>query len=259
MFKFPRTPHLVGSRKQPGDEDLEGVPFAELAGRTLVVEEKVDGANAGISFSPGGELLLQSRGHYLTGGPREKHFALFKAWAGAHQDALRAALGTRHVLYGEWMFAKHTCFYDALPHLFLAFDALDTETGEFLDTDARLALVARAPVVSVPLLHRGPLKKLESLTGLLAHSRFKSVRWRERLREVALGERLDPERTARETDTSDLAEGLYVKAEENGRVVARYKFVRASFDNTILDSGSHWLSRPIVPNGLAEGVNLFGA
>jgi hypothetical protein len=34
----------------------------------VTVEEKVDGANAAISFSPDGQMLLQSRGHYLTGG-----------------------------------------------------------------------------------------------------------------------------------------------------------------------------------------------
>jgi hypothetical protein len=41
----------------------------------------MDGANCGISFNPDGELLLQSRGHYLTGGGREKHFTLFKQMA----------------------------------------------------------------------------------------------------------------------------------------------------------------------------------
>ena len=52
-------------------------------------------------------------------------------------------------------------------------------------------------------------------------------------------------------------EGLYFKVEEDGRVVGRYKYVRASFLTRVLDSGSHWLTRPIVPNGLADGVDLF--
>ena len=51
--KYPRTRHIEGSRLQPGDEDLEAVPFRDIAGRHLVVEEKIDGANCGISFSPG--------------------------------------------------------------------------------------------------------------------------------------------------------------------------------------------------------------
>jgi hypothetical protein len=54
--KYPRTPHLESSCPQPGAEDLDVVAFPPLVGRQLVV----DGANAGISFGPGGELRLQS-------------------------------------------------------------------------------------------------------------------------------------------------------------------------------------------------------
>src|SRR5690242_9310920 len=132
LHKYPRTHHVEGSRRQPGDEDLEDVPFAALGGRHLVVEEKVDGANAALSFDAHGRLFLQSRGHFLTGGPREKYFAPFKAWAASHQERLFARLGCRHVLYGEWLYAKHTIFYDVLSHYFLEFDVLDTQEGVFL-------------------------------------------------------------------------------------------------------------------------------
>jgi hypothetical protein len=53
-------------------------------------------------------------------------------------------------------------------------------------------------------------------------------------------------------------EGLYLKVEEGGRVVERYKLVRSSFLTAILDSGSHWLDRPIVPNQLRDGADLYG-
>src|ERR1700677_3867566 len=98
LRKYPRTHHLEGSRWPPGDEDLHSTPFAALAGRHLVVEEKLDGANAAISFDASGKLLLQSRGHYLSGGPREKHYNLFKQWANAHLRPLHTALGNRYVL-----------------------------------------------------------------------------------------------------------------------------------------------------------------
>src|SRR5687767_5508887 len=107
MHKYPRTHHLEGSRLQPGDEDLDQVPFDDLRGRSIVVEEKLDGANAGLRFD-GGRLWLQSRGHFLTGGVREKHFHLFKQWASAHAYALGDRLGDRHAVYGEWLYAKHT-------------------------------------------------------------------------------------------------------------------------------------------------------
>ena len=54
IFKYPRTRHLEGSRKQQGDQDLKAVPFKEISGRYLVLEEKIDGANCGISFGADG-------------------------------------------------------------------------------------------------------------------------------------------------------------------------------------------------------------
>jgi hypothetical protein len=257
--KYPRTHHIEGSRLQPGDEDLDSVPFAELAGRHLVVEEKMDGANCALRFDRGGGLLLQSRGHYLTGGAREKHFDQLKPWAWAHAGALRERLGHRYVMYGEWLYAKHTVFYDALPHYFLEFDVLDTETGAFLSTDRRRALLGGVPVASVPVLFEGSLRGLRALTALVGRSRFKSTDWKARLAAAAEGRDADPARVVRETDPSDAMEGLYVKVEEGGEVVERFKYVRPEFLTAVLDSGTHWLNRPVVPNGLAPGVDLFGA
>jgi hypothetical protein len=258
MHKYPRTRHIEGSRLGPGDEDLEAAPFADLAGRHLVVEEKIDGANSALSFDASGKLWLQSRGHFLTGGAREKHFDALKPWAHAHADALRARLGDRYVMYGEWAFAKHTIFYDALPHYFLEFDVLDTETATFLSTPRRRELLAGAPIASVPVLAERSFRRHDELVSLVGRSAFKSASWRDRLADAARAEETDVERTIAETDPSDEMEGLYVKVEENGRVVARYKWVRHGFLASVVDSGSHWLARPIVPNRLADGVRLFG-
>ena len=65
IVKFPRTPHLEGSRTQRGDEDVAIVSPLDLRGQYLVVEEKLDGANSAISFDEDGTLILQSRGHVL--------------------------------------------------------------------------------------------------------------------------------------------------------------------------------------------------
>lgn len=257
LHKYPRTRHVEGSRLQPGDEGTTEVPFAELRGRHLVVEEKMDGANCAVSFDDEGGLLLQSRGHYLEGGAREKHFERLKGWATVHADALRARLGARYVMYGEWLYAKHTVFYDRLPHWFLEFDVLDRESGVFLSTPARRALLAGLPVASVPVLFEGAPRSHAALVALVGRSLYKSAEWRDRLREAVEAQGLDVERALRETDPSDEAEGLYVKDEADGKVVGRYKYVRASFLTSVVDSGTHWLARPIVPNQLAPDVDLY--
>lgn len=253
--KYPRTPHLEGSRLQPGDEDLSQIPFSDIAGRHIVVEEKIDGANSAVSFDRDGTLLLQSRGHYLTGGWRERHYNLFKQWANVHRDALYGVLGNRYIMYGEWMYAKHTVYYDALPHYFLEFDVLDRESRRFLDTPSRHALLSPLPIVSVPVLAEGIFQDKERLLALLGRSSYITEAHTEHLREEARQLGLDEDRQCRETDASDLMEGLYLKVEEGGEVADRLKFVRASFTQTVDASQTHWLDRPIVPNRLCRPVD----
>ncbi|MEV6927544.1 RNA ligase family protein [Dactylosporangium sp. NPDC051485] len=248
LRKYPRTPHLQGSRLQPGDHDLAQVPFAELAGRELVVEEKLDGANAAISFDPDGALLLQSRGHYLTGGPREKQFAPFKAWAAGMSHVLRSVLKDRFILYGEWLYAKHTCFYDALPHHFCEFDVYDRQSDAFLSTPRRRELLDGLGVASVPVLKVGAFADLAGLTALVGPSTCRTDGWKDTLQESARAGGADPDRVLRETDMSEDMEGLYLKLEDADTVLGRYKWVRPSFHTAILDSGSHWQDRPIVAN-----------
>ena len=259
LKKYPRTPHLEGSRLQPGDEDLSQVPFSYIKGKHLVVEEKIDGANTAVSFSAEGELLMQSRGHYLTGGYRERHYNLMKQWANIHQDAFFDVLGTRYIMYGEWMYAKHTVYYDKLPHYFLEFDIFDREKQIFLSTERRHEMLKDLPVVSVPVLKTGAFQNKEELISLLGKSNYISPNKTLSLREISKKLNLDVERQVRETDASDTMEGLYIKIEENGQVIDRLKYVRASFTQTVDVSQTHWLDRPIVPNGLAIPVEAIYA
>jgi hypothetical protein len=257
LVKYPRTAHLQGSRLQPGDDDVTAMGFTSIRGRHLVVEEKLDGSNCAISFSARGELRLQSRGHYLDGGASERQFSLLKAWAMRHRQDFWQALGVRYIVYGEWLYAKHTIFYDALPHYFLEFDVLDQQDGAFLSTARRTALLAGLPVVPVPVLQAGAFRRLDELTRLIGRSRYKSPDWRQRLATMIRTEGLDEGRISAEVDPSDMMEGLYIKVEEDGRVAARCKFIRASFLTTVIQSGSHWMDRPILPNQLAPGVDVF--
>ncbi len=257
FIKYPRTPHLAGSKLQEGDHDLEQVAIGSLSGGAFVWEEKVDGANAAFSFNASGEAQLQSRGHVLRGGAREAQFNLFKAWVETHQDPFRRVIGTRYVVYGEWCFAKHTVFYDRLPHYFLEFDVFDRDTGRFLSTPARHGLLEGLPIVPVPVVHEGRVRDMRSIRSLMTRSLYKSPTWREALAERAQATRQDPARVVAETDASDLAEGLYLKHEQDGQVIGRYKFVRADFLQAIAASGSHWQERPIIANGLAPGVDIF--
>ncbi len=258
ILKYPRTPHLEGSRLQPGDEGHEHVRLATLAGRDAVFEEKLDGANVGISFTSGGELLLQSRGHYLVGGGRERQFGPFKLWARAHESRLLRLLEDRYVMYGEWLYAKHSVSYDLLPAWFCEFDIYDRVEQVFLSTPRRHEMLAGSPIVSVPVLHAGAMPRdVKSLRALVRPSLAKSPQWRSAFELNVRRQDLDLALAWQQTDKSDLSEGLYVKVEDKRQVLGRYKWVRPDFVQTILDSGSHHSTRPVIPNGLAPEVDIY--
>lgn len=260
--KYPRTPHAAGSKLQKGDTVAGQVSLAEMRrlypGARMIVEEKLDGAQAGISYSSDLDQRLQSRGHYLAGGAREAQFNLFKEWARAHDAALMERLEDRYTMYGEWLFARHTQFYDRLPHYFLEFDVLDRRTGRFLSTEARRDLLSGLPVVSVPVLADDWPGSEREMADLVGPSLYRSTDWREALRVAARASGVDPEQALAECGAgADLGEGLYLKIEKDGETVGRYKFVRPGFVQTILDGGVHWSKRPLIRNGLAAGVDIF--
>lgn len=260
LAKYPRTPHLQGSRYQQGDKGRP-TDYADLIGRHIVVEEKLDAANSGVSFDANAELLLQSRGHYLAVdrmGSRERDFNLFKQWGRAQEHRLLDVLEDRYVMYGEYMHAKHSVFYDALPALFCEFDIWDRSAEYFLDTASRMKLLDSVPVVSVPVLYAGVApKRIEDLLVLVGPSAARSLQWRKSFESEVARQKLDLALCWKQTDVSDFSEGLYLKVEDNGKTVERYKFVRPDFVQTILDSDSHHSTRPTIPNGLRAGVDIF--
>lgn len=253
LVKYPRTQHLQGSRLQPGDEDLSQIPFENIFGKNIVIEEKIDGANTAISFDGDGNLLLQSRGHYLDGGFRERHFNLMKQWAFTYRDLFYSVLGSRYIMYGEWMYAKHTVFYDALPDYFMEFDIYDREKDVFLSTAERRKFTEKMGIISsVPVLAEGVFKSKEDILKYLGNSNFITENHIEVLKSLCEKYELDVERNVRETDPSMTMEGLYIKVEEDGVVKERMKYVRNSFYQCVNESKSHWLMRPIIPNQLKK-------
>jgi hypothetical protein len=257
ILKYPRTAHLSGSALQTGDEP-DRVSMTELRGAgDFVFEEKVDGANSGISFSPeDGRLVLQSRGHSLDGGPREQQFNVLKQWARAFETDFRDVLGREYVLYGEWMAAKHSQFYDSLTHMFLSYDVYQRSTGRWLSTSARACLLDGLPIVAVHVVHAGWISDRE-LPKLVKPSAYKSPTWRDSLRVAAEAAGENYAKVLKETDDTDLAEGVYLKIENGAETTGRYKFIRPGFLQAVLDSGSHWAARPIIKNSLAPGVDMF--
>jgi hypothetical protein len=109
-------------------------------------------------------------------------------------------------------------------------------------------------VVPVHVLKMGRFKKLEELRALLGRSGFITDERFAHLTDASLDAGVLPLDAHKHTDMDERMEGLYVKWEEDGVVKGRYKFVRDTFTNAILDQDQHWHDRPIIQNRLASGV-----
>jgi hypothetical protein len=247
MWKFPKTPRL----EKVLTHDIQ----REWRNKIAVVTEKMDGAQAGISFDDTGKMILQSRGHVLVGSPREKQFDAFKRWAHNNQSMLYDILGSRYAMFGEWLYAKHVKFYDILPHYFMTFDILDKEFGEFLSTSRRISVIGvSTQIVSAEILETGYFRKFNNFGKFIQKSKFKSSDWKEKLQDLASQHNV--KNIWGQTDESDLMEGVYVRIEDENKVIGRMKVVRPGFAKIRDDEGTYWLHRPIIPNQLREN-NLW--
>jgi RNA ligase len=238
FIKYPRTPHLFGSRGTDDDKYLDRGESSELiADRSLIVEEKLDGTNVGIHFTTAGRMVLQCRGHEITEGMHAQ-YDLFKQWTMGKRPVLETKLSDRFILFGEWLYARHSLHYRRLPHYFFEFDIYDKQWGEFLDLETRLVLLEGTGVLTVPVIHRGELDE-DQLQSLIGPSQFESV--------------FSDPISGRE---DRLMEGLYLRTEATGRVTRRAKLVRPEFVEKVRQS-KHWQHQAVVPNQLVEGVDIW--
>jgi hypothetical protein len=239
VIRYPKTPRLT---KLMGSEEM-------LAWNKLmaVVEEKVDGANAAVSFEAG-QLVLQSRGHVLAQGRTGPLFERMWPWAYERLEGLHEALGERYVAFGEWVYAKGRVFYDALPDLFVEFDIWDKEQECFLASGPRREVLDGAPLTSVEVLWEGPFRRAPAFGSFIGPSRYKTSRWKDAY-QAAMEGGLAQHYQDSETDDSILAEGVYVKVEDDERVVGRMKLPRVEFEKVRTDD-MKWGRRPLFPNQL---------
>ncbi|MDE0155230.1 MAG: RNA ligase family protein [Gammaproteobacteria bacterium] len=189
----------------------------EFLQHDLVIEEKVDGANLGISFDSEGNIRTQNRGSYLHL-PASGQWKSLAGWLAPRMDTFFDVISDRYILFGEWCYARHSISYDRLPDWFLGFDVYDKQTGNFLAHHWRDRLLHEMQVERVPFLARGRFTLFE-IKSLLAESR--------------LGDQP--------------AEGIYIRCDSGDWLVKRAKLVRPSFVQAI---EQHWSRLGIKKNKL---------
>lgn len=225
FYKFPRTPHLFWmGRGGPRDDKVLSPDEADtFLDSTIIIEEKVDGANVGFSFAKSGDLRIQNRGQYL---PVESHgqFGGIRQWVQGIEDGLLDGLGDMLILFGEWCYSQHSVHYSRLPNWLLVFDVFDKNAKAFWCVEERNLLLDKIGLPRVAEIARGRFSR-ESLLELLdSHSAYGA-------RHV---------------------EGLYLRRESAGFLEGRAKVVRAEFAEGITD---HWSRKPMMVN---ERRGIYG-
>lgn len=216
FFRFPHTPHItwLGEGAPRDDKVLAPKEVAALLCGPVVVEEKLDGANLGLSVGPDGRLRAQNRGQYLIE-PYAGQFQRLPEWIALHGTGLVDKLGKTLIAFGEWCAARHSLDYPALPDWWLLFDVYDRHEGRFWSTRRRDELAYTLGLATVPRIAAGS-QTVESLMDGVA-------RWKSRYRNAAL-------------------EGVVVRREEDDWLLARGKLVRADFTQAI---DGHWRGRKL--------------
>ena len=222
-FKFPHTPHLewLGPGRPRADKVLTLSEVRSFLSSPVVVEEKVDGANIGISFDGGETPVVKNRGTVLGPGSHPQFETLWP-WLAKHKNSLCQALGPDLMLFGEWCFAVHSVRYHDLPDYFIGFDVYDVPKKKFWSADRRDEWAAPLEIVTAPIVARGKfsLTDLERLL-LSLRSRF----------------------------GGEAAEGIYVRRDESEWLTGRAKLVRPEFLQAIEE---HWTSHTLRKNMLAR-------
>ena len=219
FVKFPSTPHLLwlGHTVVRDDKVMTRTEAETFLREPVTVEEKVDGANLGISFDAAGNLLAQNRGNILSRGSKGQFGPLW-AWLTERETRLFDALEDRLIVFGEWCYAQHSIQYTRLPDFFLAFDIFDKHERRFMSSARRDKIVREMQLASVPKLHSG-VCRLSDIGGMIGQSSL----------------------------YDGPMEGVYLRQEANSWLIQRAKVVRPEFVQQI---GIHWSKQRLAANRL---------
>ncbi len=191
----------------------------EFLSHELVVEEKVDGANLGISFDSAGNLKNQHKGLYLEA-PFTGLWQKLPEWLEPKTDLLLNVLSDQYILFGEWCYARHSVYYDQLPDWFLGFDVFDKNEQRFFPCQRRDSMFESVGICQAPFIAKGHFS-FQTLSMLFSKSRL----------------------------CAEPSEGLYLRYDDGDWLRKRAKLVCPQFIQCI---EKHWIPDEIRPNRLYQ-------
>jgi len=220
--KFPRTRHIYDAGGSGvGREDLlmdkkEAIPFHS---REVIVEEKIDGANLGISVTAEMQMIFQNRSKIITSSSATQ-WKLLDDWVKNHPGLWSVLTSPDVILFGEWCYARHSIHYAKLPDYFVAFDIYLKDKEKFVSREELQRRLEGSGIAIIRKIIQGVIRtKEEYLTLLDTISSYHD----------------------------GFVEGVYVRIDSNDYNEDRGKIVRPDFIQNI-DDGDHWMKQTLVKN-----------
>lgn len=151
---------INGNKKRFADQVLK-------PGAPIVIEEKIDGANASFKLE-NGELLAFSRNTQLDA---ENNLRGFYQWVQENID--KDLLNNGVTYYGEWT-APHKMNYGENHHKFYLFDALSVD-GEFAKRSILEEVAKEFGIEIAPLFYQGEFISQEQINSYIGKSSLGEV------------------------------------------------------------------------------------
>jgi hypothetical protein len=199
---FPTTPHLKGSCGTDDDTFMDAVDCNRVLFSHVLVQEKLDGVNIGLTHTPDGSLLVIAKDKIIS----PNHFtwlAPLWEWYDNKRSDISEVLDDQTTLFGEYIPDLPSSKHQPLPWFLL--DAFDRRSGRFL---AQHVLQTRTIKLGLPhpqTLFSGVPRSISTIKGLIGESCIRPIPM----------------------------EGVSIRIEGGLYLKERYKFVRQGFVKSV--------------------------
>jgi atypical dual specificity phosphatase len=218
IIKFCRTRHLLNLGAATRDDLIMDIrEQKDFFNKEIYIEEKIDGANIGFSIKDG-KIVAQNRSHYVNSATQTQFKELDK-WIMNHSAELYDILENgKYILFGEWLYAKHSIQYNKLPDYFIAFDLYEIACKKFVARPILEEKLKDTTINQIRLIAKTTITNINDIKQFIGDSIY----------------------------YDGFAEGLYVRLCDSKHVLQRGKVVRPNF----LTSETHWSKQIMIKNEL---------
>ena len=174
----------------------------------VFIAEKVDGAQLGVSIDENYKIVIQNRSHYVNS-KSHSQFEKLDKWIMDHSQSLYEILDQDTILFGEWLYAKHSIAYTNLPDYFLAFDLYNKKKKLFYNRKILEEKLKNTNIHYIREMYNGKIKDKNQLLKMIDQ---------------------------KSEYTEGKVEGIYLKIFEDNYIKNRCKLVR----NDFICGNEHW-------------------